>query len=103
MHIYIERGKKPDQPNDPCQFCQLLSLPLGKPLWRSGKESVCNAGDTGSIPKSGRSFGGGNGNPLQCFCLENPMDKGAWRNIVHGDYKESDTTEHTHAHMIGVI
>ena len=31
------------------------------------------------------------------------MDKGAWRNIVHGDYKESDTTEHTHAHMIGVI
>ena len=40
-----------------------------------GKESFCNAGDTGdagSIPESGRSPGGGHGNPLQCSCLENP-------------------------------
>ena len=36
-------------------------------------------GDTGSIPGSGRSPGEGNGNPLQYSCLENPMDKGAWR------------------------
>ena len=33
-------------------------------------------GDTGSIPRSGRFPGGGNGNPLQCSCLENPMDRG---------------------------
>ena len=45
-----------------------------------GKESACNAGDvrdTGSIPESGRSLGGGHGNPLQYSCLENPMDRGA--------------------------
>ena len=40
--------------------------------------------DTGSIPRSGRSPGGGHGNPLQYFCLENPMDRGAWRAIDHG-------------------
>ena len=44
-----------------------------------GKDSACNAGDSGdlgSIPGSGRSPGGGNGNPLQYSCLENPLDKG---------------------------
>jgi len=52
-----------------------------------GKESASNAGDTrdmGLIPGSGRSPGGGNGNPLQNSCLENPMDKEAWWAIVHG-------------------
>ena len=48
------------------------------------KQSACNAGDPGSIPGLGRSSGEGNGNPLQYFCLENPMDRGAWRAIVHG-------------------
>ena len=43
-----------------------------------GKVSVYNAGDLGSIPGSGRSLGEGNGNPLQYYCLENPMDRGAW-------------------------
>ena len=43
-----------------------------------GKASAYNAGDLGSIPGSGRSSGGENGNPLQYSCLENPMDKGAW-------------------------
>ena len=42
------------------------------------KESACNAGDSGSIPGSGRSPGAGNGNPLQHSCLENPTDRGAW-------------------------
>ena len=41
-------------------------------------ESSCNAGDLGSIPGLERSPGGGHGNPLQFFCLENPMDRGAW-------------------------
>ena len=59
------------------------------------KESACNAGDLGSIPGSGRSPGGGNGNPLQCSCLENPMDRRAWRATVHRGRKESDRTEHT--------
>ena len=48
------------------------------------KESACNAGDPCSIPGSGRSPGGGHGNPLQYPCLENPMDTGAWGATVHG-------------------
>ena len=43
-----------------------------------GKAPVYNAGDPGSVPGSGRSPGEGNGNPLQYYCLENPMDRGAW-------------------------
>ena len=48
------------------------------------KASVCNVGDLGSIPGSGRSPGEGNGNPLQYSCLENPMEGGAWWATVHG-------------------
>ena len=48
------------------------------------KESACNAGELGLIPGSGRSSGEGNGNPQQCSCLENPMDRGAWQATVHG-------------------
>ena len=47
----------------------------------------------GSIPGPERSPGKGNGNPLQCSCLRNPMDKEAWWVTVHGVAKESDTTE----------
>ena len=43
-----------------------------------GKASVYDSGDPGSIPGLGRSLGEGNGNPLQYYCLENPMDRGAW-------------------------
>ena len=49
-----------------------------------GKESAGNAGDPGSIPGLGRSYGEGNDNPLQYSCLENPMDREAWWVIVHG-------------------
>ena len=47
-------------------------------------ECTCNAGDTSSIPGSGRSPGEGNGNPLQYSCLRNPMDRGAKQATVHG-------------------
>ena len=47
------------------------------------KESTCNGGDLGSIPGLGRFPGGGLGNPLQYSCLENPMDRTAWRVLVH--------------------
>ena len=50
-------------------------------------------GDAGLIPGSGRSLAEGNGNPLQYFCLGNPMDRGAWQVTVHGVAKESDRTE----------
>ena len=46
------------------------------------KESACNAGDLGSSPGFGRTPGEGNGNQLQYSCLENPMDRGAWQDIV---------------------
>ena len=51
-------------------FLYLYHVPSGS----VGKESACNAGDPGSIPGSGTSPGEGDGNPLQCSCLENSMD-----------------------------
>ena len=49
--------------------------------WLSGKESTCHAGDVGLIPGSGRSPGGGHGNPPQYSCLENPKDRGGLQSI----------------------
>ena len=62
---------------------------------------TCNAGDLGSIPGSGRSSGGGHGNPLQYSCLGNPLDRGAWRATVHGSQRvghDLATKHSTHAH-----
>ena len=60
------------------------------------KNPPANAGDTGdvgSIPELGQSPGEGNVSPLQYSCLENPMDRGAWRATVHGVAKKSVTSE----------
>ena len=57
---------------------------MGFPGGSVGKESICNAGDPGSISGLGRSAGEGTGNPLQYSCLENPMDRGTWWATVHG-------------------
>ena len=62
------------------------------------KNLPASAGDirhVGSIPGSGRSPGGGHGNPFQYSCLENPMGRGAWRATVHWVAQELDTTEVT--------
>ena len=60
------------------------------------------AGDTGSVHGSGKSLGGGNGNPLQYCCWDNPMDRGAWRASPWG-HKESNMIDRlsmqTYAHM----
>ena len=77
----------------------LFHYGLELPRWCSGKESVCQHGDTrdeGLIHGSGRSPGGGNGNPLQYSYLENPMGRGAWQATVPG-VTESDITEHARA------
>ena len=52
-----------------------------------------DAGKAGSIPESGRSPGGGHGNPLLYSGLENPMDRGAWQATVHEVAKELDKTD----------
>ena len=57
---------------------------------QSVKNLPANAGEAGSVPGSGRSHGGGNGNPLQYSCLGNRMDRGAWPATVH-EVTESDT------------
>ena len=66
-----------------------MHLFTGLPWWLSGKESSCCAGAAGkvaSIPGSGRSPGGGHGNPFQYSCLENPVDRGAWQLTVMGSH-----------------
>ena len=70
-----------------------MSFPGGS----DGKESTCNAGDSGSIPGSGRFPGEGNGYPLQCSCLENPMDRGAWWATVHAAPKVWTRLSNKHA------
>ena len=70
------------------------TLLKGPPAYAGG------ARDTGLISGSGRSPGGGNGNPLQYSCLGKPMDRGAWWATVHGSQRvrHNWVTEHTHIH-----
>ena len=99
----------------PCGNSLKLCFYRGLPQWLGNKESSCrarDAGDMGSTPGSGRSPRGGNGNPLQYSCLENPMDRGAWwfpwTGESHGQrspwgLKESDATEHARASAIPTV
>ena len=57
---------------------------LGLPWGSDGEESACNVGDLGLIPGWERSPGGGNDSLLQCSCLENSTDRGAWWATVYG-------------------
>ena len=73
----------------------LTILPRGFAYWRWYRTPLpmqVDIRDTGSIPRSGRSPGGGHSNPLQCSCPENFLNRGVWWVIVHG-VAESDTTE----------
>ena len=75
-------------------MCCLWGFPGGMVV----ENLPANAGDrrdSGLIPGMGQFPGGGNGNPLQCSCLGNLMDRGDWWATVHG-IEESDTAEHTH-------
>ena len=78
------------------QFICLFRMYQGFPGGLSGKESAFQAGDSGSIHGSERSPGEGNGYPLQCSCLENPTDRGAWWVTVHGVAKSwTRLSDHT--------
>ena len=67
-----------------CFIIELYGPILGFPCSSVGKESACSTGNPGSIPGLGRSPGEGNGYPLQCPCLQNSVDRGAWQATVHG-------------------
>ena len=63
----------------PTKVCLVKAMVFPVVMYSSdGKASVYNVGDLGSVPGLGRSPGEGNDNPLQYYCLENPMDRGAW-------------------------
>ena len=66
---------------------------IGLPWCSDGKESTCNAGDLGLIPGLGRSPGGEHGNPLQCYCLENPHGHRSLVGYSPCGRKELDMTE----------
>ena len=66
------------------QYSRSIEHLMGFPVGSDGKESTCNMGDLGSIPGLGRPSGERHSNPLQYSCLENPMDRGAWKAVVHG-------------------
>ena len=67
-----------------------------RPGGSDGKASVCNVGDPSSIPGLGRFSGEGNGNPLQCSCLENSMGRGDWWATVHGVTKSRTQLSESH-------
>ena len=78
-------------------ICDVIWYMLGFPGGTVGKNLPASAGDEGSIPGSGRSSRGGNGNPLKHSCLENPKDRGAWWATVYGVTKSSTRlSAHTH-------
>ena len=86
---------------DRCEHCVQVRIPfyvIPAIPWllvvKNPPASVGDVRDTGLIPGMGRSPGGGSDNPLQCSCLENSMDRGAWWATVHGS-AESDMTEMT--------
>ena len=66
------------------EYLQYTQVAKGFPGGSDDKEFACNAGDLGSIPGLGRSPGEGHGNPLQYSCLEESIDRGAWKATVHG-------------------
>ena len=82
----------------PVTILTLWDFPGGS----DGKESACNAGDLGSISGSGRSPGEGNGYPLHYSCLENSMDRGAWRATVYEITKSQTRLNNWHFHTLHV-
>ena len=75
-------------------------VPGGSALVKNLPAHAGGTRDLGSIPGSGRSPGGGHGNPLQYSCLETPRDRGAWPATGTGVCQDSDRTEHAPTIMV---
>ena len=84
-------------------FFFFFKVTYGFPSGSDGKESACNAGDLGSIPESGRFPGEGTSNILHCSCLENSMDRGAWKATVHGMAKSQTPLSDLHFHVTFMV
>ena len=101
LHIHSMPGERSLSGSLLCaQKCSFHTVSNAVEISRSssGKDSASHSRrHSGSIPGSKRSPGGGNGNPLQYSCLENPMDRGAWRATVHGVVKSwTQLSDFTH-------
>ena len=75
---------------------------LGFPSGSGSKESACNKGNLGSIPELRKSPGEGNGYALLFYCLENPMDRGAWWVTVHTVAKSQTQLKQLNMHALQI-
>ena len=102
MNLVVCRSKewawlKKKKERERCNI-KLVTSSLGSPGGSDSKESACNAGDRGSIPRLGRSPGGEHGNPFQNSCLENSHGQKNLAGYSPWGCKESDTTKRLRAH-----
>ena len=84
-------------------FCATLWASLGALVVKNRPANAGDRRDSGSIPGSGRFPGGGHGNPLQYSCLENPLDRGAWRATVHGVAQSGTPPKRLRTHAHGAL
>ena len=84
MALVIKFSRKLTIPQKTLAACCLLDRASQVAQCKESTTNAGDSGDAGSIPESGISPGEGNGNPLQCSCLGNPMDRGACRATIHG-------------------
>ena len=85
------------------EWANLIQMTIISTITFSGKESACNAGDTGLTPGSGRSPAEENGNPLQYSCLKNPIDRGTWWAVIHGVTKSQTQPKELSIHALYLL
>ena len=101
IYIYIQNQNYNKITQNSFKYpCYFSGFPGGSVV-KSPPASAGDVGDSGSIPGLGRCPGGSNGNPLQYFCLENPMDGGAYQATVYRVAKsQAQLSAHTHTHTL---
>ena len=99
--IPIPKGRKWNRYRKEFPVLMILRIWPGRIPFPRGSDGKC--GRPGSIPGLGRSPGGGHGNPLQYSCLDNPMDRGAWRAAVHGLAKSQTPLNNKAQHIYKIM